>query len=96
MYDPSAASPSPRLQQQQQQQQMESAPPVWSPRTTYHPGSAVWFAGSFWRCEVGHTSGQLPSGAVSPFLSIPFMTPNPSHRGAYTSVPGQMCTIPHS
>jgi hypothetical protein len=47
-------------------------PPQWIPHTTYRPGNAVWCAGTFWRCEAGHTSGQGPSGAVrhSFFASI--------------------------
>lgn len=46
------------------------APPQWTPYTTYNPGNAVWFSGTFWRCEVGHTSGQGPSGAVRVFPTL--------------------------
>jgi hypothetical protein len=47
-------------------------PPQWAPHTTYHPGNTVWCAGTFWRCEASHTSGQGLSGAVRVSLVIPF------------------------
>jgi len=43
-------------------------PPQWAPHTTYNPGNAVWCAGTFWRCETSHTSGQGLSGAVRYFF----------------------------
>lgn len=52
-----------------QTHQMEG-PPQWSQNTTYHPGNAVWCAGTFWRCEVGHTSERGPSGAPTNTLHL--------------------------
>jgi hypothetical protein len=57
-------------EQNQSNNPQAHAPPQWIPYTTYNPGNAVWFSGTFWRCEVGHTSGQVPSGAVRVFHDL--------------------------
>lgn len=60
MYDPSALTSS-------AQPSSFTGPSQWTPSTTYRPGNIVWFAGTFWRCECGHTSAQGAGGAVSGF-----------------------------
>ncbi|WWD08345.1 hypothetical protein V865_006457 [Kwoniella europaea PYCC6329] len=67
-------------------QQQQTGPPPWTPYVNYPPGAVVWYAGSFWRCESGHTSGYEPAGA--PTNNLHLWTPVGS-SGQYPSYPKQ-------
>nr|XP_019051126.1 hypothetical protein I302_01575 [Kwoniella bestiolae CBS 10118]OCF30056.1 hypothetical protein I302_01575 [Kwoniella bestiolae CBS 10118] len=67
-------------------QQQQSGPPPWTPYINYPPGAVVWYAGSYWRCENGHTSGYEPDGA--PTNNLHLWTPVGS-SGGYPSYPKQ-------
>ncbi|TXT11986.1 uncharacterized protein COLE_02396 [Cutaneotrichosporon oleaginosum] len=47
-------------------------PPLWAPNVFYNRGSLVWYAGSVWRCDTPHTSGDL---AREPTESLHLWTP---------------------
>ncbi|KAK8850484.1 hypothetical protein IAR55_004402 [Kwoniella newhampshirensis] len=54
-------------------------PPQWSPFVNYPFGTVVWYSGTFWRCENGHTSGAEPAGA--PTNNLHLWTPVGSTMG---------------
>ncbi|WWD20665.1 hypothetical protein CI109_105141 [Kwoniella shandongensis] len=58
-----------------------TAPPPWNPYVNYTSGTVVWYGGTFWRCENGHTSGAEPAGAPTNNLHI--WTPVGSSNGAH-------------
>jgi hypothetical protein len=48
-------------------------PPLWAPNVFFNRGSLVWYAGSVWRCDTPHTSGDLArevSGASATHLHM--------------------------
>nr|XP_018259643.1 uncharacterized protein I303_07711 [Kwoniella dejecticola CBS 10117]OBR81801.1 hypothetical protein I303_07711 [Kwoniella dejecticola CBS 10117] len=67
-------------------QQQQSGPPPWAPYVSYPHGAVVWYAGTFWRCEDGHTSGYEPDGA--PTNNLHLWTPVGS-SGGYSAQPKQ-------
>ncbi|WWC92242.1 uncharacterized protein L201_007196 [Kwoniella dendrophila CBS 6074] len=52
------------------QQDQSSNLPQWTPYISYPPGAIVWYAGTIWRCESGHTSGYEPEGAPTNNLHL--------------------------
>ncbi|OCF43636.1 hypothetical protein I317_02528 [Kwoniella heveanensis CBS 569] len=81
LYHPPPDQPQP--QPQPQQQASSSTPPPWSASVNYPYGAVVWYAGSFWRCEAGHSSRPEPDGA--PTNNLYLWTPIGS-SGGYPSV----------